>query len=459
MIGKMGPKSAFDGLMAGLRPQAAARLLPFELINQFKMAAKDFARRLVPGVARASWIRPCLILATAGLWCIPLHGATDTNTCQFETPPLEPGSIKWQIDQRNAKELQEHYRKRVSIPDAFGTNIPRSASADLINGPKMVAARTSPPPASSGNVLRMLFFAAVFVFTGVLIVRRFAPRLLVDINQRFDPWALAPAADRDLSAKVRAEEEAFGEFLKVFRVGPTVSLPIGLPEQDNPLNEFYARMSKHLGTLRKLLQDIGHEPGTPARQSMLKYLYFEMGVLKGEASFPEVLPVWQVASALEGLLKQLTGKIKNVTPSTLRTVAGGLDLLGDLCVPGLQPDFLTESPFRLLVVDDDIISRQALSHSLRKAFSQPDLAVDGETALAQASQQAYDVIFLDVQMPGMDGFELCTKIRDTALNRATPVVFVTHQGDFDARCKVGSRGAPGNLSRNPTRPGTWRMRW
>ena len=82
-----------------------------------------------------------------------------------------------------------------------------------------------------------------------------------------------------------------------------------------------------------------------------------------------------------------------------------------------------------------MISRQALAHSLRKAFSQPDLAVDGETALAQASQQAYDVIFLDVQMPGMDGFELCTKIRDTVLNRATPVVFVTHQSDFDARCK------------------------
>ena len=54
-----------------------------------------------------------------------------------------------------------------------------------------------------------------------------------------------------------------------------------------------------------------------------------MGVLKDEAGLPEVLPVWQAASALEGLLKQLTEKIRNVTPSTLRTVAGGLDLLDD----------------------------------------------------------------------------------------------------------------------------------
>jgi CheY-like chemotaxis protein len=150
--------------------------------------------------------------------------------------------------------------------------------------------------------------------------------------------------------------------------------------------------------------------------------------------------VWQAASALEGLLKQLTEKMRNVTPSTLRTVAGGLDLLDDLCVPGLQPDLLTDRPLKFLVVDDDMISRQALSHSLEKAFSQPDLAVDGETALAQATQQAYDVIFLDVVMPGMDGFEVCSKIRDTVPNRATPVVFVTGHRDFDARVRMSHNG-------------------
>ena len=186
---------------------------------------------------------------------------------------------------------------------------------------------------------------------------------------------------------------------------------------------------------RKLLHDIGRESGDLARQKLLTNLHFEMGVLKGEAGFPEALPVWQAASALEGLLEQLTEKIRNVTPSTLRTVAGGLDLLDDLCVPGLPPDLLTDRPLRFLVVDDDLISRHALSLSLKKAFSQPDLAVDGETALAQTASQAYDVIFLDVQMPGMDGFELCSKIRDTGPNRATPVVFVTIQSDFDARCK------------------------
>ena len=160
-----------------------------------------------------------------------------------------------------------------------------------------------------------------------------------------------------------------------------------------------------------------------------------MGSLKGEAGFPETLPVWQVASALEGLLKQLAEKSKNVTHSTLRAINGGVDLLNELCAPGLKPDILTERPFKFLVVDDDLISRQAISLALKKTFGQPDLAVDGEAALTQAGQQAYDVIFLDVQLPGLDGFEVCTKIHDTAFNRTTPVVFVTGQSDFDARAK------------------------
>jgi CheY-like chemotaxis protein len=376
-------------------------------------------------------IKSFLILVMAGLWCVQLHGATNV----FEMPPPKEGSIQWEKIQRLTKERQELYRKRVPVPGAMAEVVPRAGGANFASRPKTITAPTPPPPASSGIVLQVLFFAAAFVLTGVLMVRRFAPQVLVDINRQFNPWALSPAAGREPSARVRAEEEAFGEFLKMFRVGPSASPRTGLPEKADPLKEFYARAKERLVAQRKLLQDIGRESSDPARQKMLTNLYFEMGVLKNEAGFPATLPVWQVASALEGLLKQLAGKMSGVTTSTLRAVDGGLDLLDDLCVPGLRPDLLTDRPLKFLVVDDDRISRQALSYSLEKAFSRPDLAVNGETALVQATQQAYDVIFLDVQMPGMDGFELCTKIRDTVPNRTTPVIFVTCQSDFDARCK------------------------
>ncbi len=375
------------------------------------------------------------IFFAAGLWCLPLRGAPPTDGIEFQNSIPRPGSIQWDVDHRLYKERQELYRKRLAVPNAIRTNVPVAAGAYLAFNRKTVVAPTPPPTGSFGMFLRLLLYVAVFLLTGGLILRRFAPHVLVDLNQRYNPWALAPVAGTDLSAKVRAEEEAFVEFVKAFRVGPSASPRIDLPGKAKPINGFYVRAKECLVTQRKLLLDIGRESSDPVRQQMLTNLYFEMGVLKDEAGAPEALPVWQAASALEGLLKQFTEKIRNVTPSTLRTVAGGLDLLDDLCVPGLPPDLLKDRPLRFLVVDDDMISRQALAHSLEKAFSRPDLAVDGEAALAEATQQAYDVIFLDVQMPGMDGFEVCTKIHNTVPNRTTPVVFVTRQSDFDARCK------------------------
>ena len=73
---------------------------------------------------------------------------------------------------------------------------------------------------------------------------------------------------------------------------------------------------------------------------------------------------------------------------------------------------------------------------------------NGEAALALAMGKPFDVIFLDVVMPGMDGFEVCTKIRDTVPNRATPVVFVTGQSDFGARAQM-SRNSGDDLIGKP----------
>lgn len=389
----------------------------------------------MPGGARAARMKSLLILLTAGLCCLPLRGAAPTNNIEFAKSLPEPGSVQWEINHRLNQERQELYRKRLAIPDAVRSNVPRAATADLINGQRSAPAPKTSGATIAGRLLNLLFFTAILVLAGVLIARKFAPQILVDLNQRFNPWAVAPAGERQHPPHVRAEEKHFGEFLTTFRIGPSSPPPAGLAGQDDPHGEFYARAGKRLVTQRRLLEDIARESNDPARKKLLVNLYFELGGLKDEAVFPAALPVWQMASALEGLLKQLTEKIRNVTPSTLRTLVGGLDLLDRLCVPGLKPDLLTDRPLQFLVVDDDRISRQALSLSLKKAFSQPDFAVDGATALALAARQAYDVIFLDVQMPGMDGFELCAKIRNSDINRATPVVFVTVHSDFAARAR------------------------
>jgi CheY-like chemotaxis protein len=144
--------------------------------------------------------------------------------------------------------------------------------------------------------------------------------------------------------------------------------------------------------------------------------------------------------ALEGLFRKLLEDPKNSTASTLATVACAVDLLGDLCVPGLKADLAINPPIHMLVVDDDLIARRAITGVLQTAFEKPESVENGEAALALAAEKPFDVIFLDVIMPGMDGFEVCSKIRETVPNRRTPVVFVTSQDDAHARDQISRSG-------------------
>ena len=102
----MGPKSAGEESGADLRLQAAARLIPFWLIRRLKMAGHSYTPRSAPVVARRRLpgLRP--VLFAVGLWCLPVGGASNTNSLEFETRPLEQGSIQWDINRSAAQELQ-----------------------------------------------------------------------------------------------------------------------------------------------------------------------------------------------------------------------------------------------------------------------------------------------------------------------------------------------------------------
>ncbi len=181
--------------------------------------------------------------------------------------------------------------------------------------------------------------------------------------------------------------------------------------------------------------------GTSARASeanavlrqKLSDLSFQIRILKNRAGLPELVPVFQMASALDGLIKQLIDRTDALNRSTLRTIEGAITVLADLCAPELRVDIATNPPIRILVVDDDAVSRFALSASIKKVFNPPDFAENGETGLSLASRHPYDLIFMDVKMPGMDGFEVCSRIKETEQNQSTPVVFVTGLKDFDSQ--------------------------
>src|SRR5664279_703767 len=299
----MKPMAAFDGLWAGSNPRTAARMFLFGWINQFKSAAKGQDRRTIFHSARAAWLKSCLMLFMVAIWCLTLRGATHTNAYEFEESIPKPGSIQWDKNHRSYKERQELYRKRVAIPEVVGTNVPIAAGAYLAFNRAKLDAPTPVPPGASGMFLKLLIYIALFALTGILILRRLAPHVLVDLNQRYNPWAATPVAEWDFTAKVRTDDEAFAKYVAAFRVGPSAPPRTKSPKKHDPFIEFCARAKKILVKQRKLLADIGHEASNPARHRLLLNLNSEMGGLKAQAGIPGVLPVWQVASALEGLLR------------------------------------------------------------------------------------------------------------------------------------------------------------
>ncbi|RBY78165.1 DNA-binding response regulator [Geodermatophilus sp. TF02-6] len=78
---------------------------------------------------------------------------------------------------------------------------------------------------------------------------------------------------------------------------------------------------------------------------------------------------------------------------------------------------------RLLVVDDEPNIRELLSASLRYAGFEVATAADGQQALAMAASFRPDLLVLDVMMPGLDGFGVVRRLRESG--RYTPVLFLT----------------------------------
>lgn len=80
----------------------------------------------------------------------------------------------------------------------------------------------------------------------------------------------------------------------------------------------------------------------------------------------------------------------------------------------------------ILVVDDEERIRRLLRMYLEKEGYVIDEAEDGETALHKALDQDYDLILLDVMLPGIDGVEVCQRLRQV---KSTPVVMLTAKGE------------------------------
>ncbi|MEL7113234.1 MAG: response regulator, partial [Pseudomonadota bacterium] len=102
---------------------------------------------------------------------------------------------------------------------------------------------------------------------------------------------------------------------------------------------------------------------------------------------------------------------------------------------------------RILVVDDIEANRRLMRAKLEARYYAVALASGGEEALQKATQEQPDIILLDVMMPGMDGFEVCRRLKSNLATRHIPVVMLTALTDIDDRLRGLEAGADDFLSK------------
>ena len=83
---------------------------------------------------------------------------------------------------------------------------------------------------------------------------------------------------------------------------------------------------------------------------------------------------------------------------------------------------MTATPAKILIVDDEQSILQFVSYNLRKEGYEVTVANDGDEALALAEAQPFDLVVLDIMLPGTDGYEVCRKLR---ANGDVPVLFLS----------------------------------
>jgi CheY-like chemotaxis protein len=193
--------------------------------------------------------------------------------------------------------------------------------------------------------------------------------------------------------------------------------------------------------LRKHFQALARAPrNEPQQKEELEAFYRKVHFLAATSGATEYARLTQTAAVFEALLYVLIGDPRGLSPSVLRTLANLVDFVELLLRNAGESRPGAPLSTQVLLVDDDPVSNQLAVSALRQAQLNPRSTQDPLVAWQWVHQEQFDLVLLDIEMPGLDGFQLCERLRRVPGYGKTPVIFVTIHSDFESRAKSSLSG-------------------
>lgn len=280
----------------------------------------------------------------------------------------------------------------------------------------------------------------------------------------FDDYLSKPFTQSELAVVLRRHIAAEPDLTaSMARAAPTAILDeatlerlrqIGAAQGKDLLSKlvglFEAQTPRQLAEIRRGLEAGDHEAVALTAHS-----------LKSSAGNLGAVQMAQTAGSLEHAaraedgehLPNLAGDLERASDSALKALR---ELIGDAAPPEAPASATTRGAAapqrhsanlterrRILIVDDDPGFRLAAAEVLDAEGFAAATAENGEQALEMIEQTPPDLVLLDAVMPGLDGFEVCHRLRTTSLGRDLPVIMVTGLDDSESMQRAFEAGATG----------------
>ncbi|MEQ1859740.1 MAG: response regulator [Chthoniobacteraceae bacterium] len=175
-------------------------------------------------------------------------------------------------------------------------------------------------------------------------------------------------------------------------------------------------------------------------------------------------PAQRLATACATLVKDARTRCGRIEPEVVTTLRHGCETIASLLDPrSFKRTFVGASP-RTLIVDDDPDVLETLDCSLKSASFQSSRCMSAEEALDLLQRERFDVVLLDIALPGLSGFDVCAKIRSVPANKSTAVIFMTGADSVENRAQSSVTGGddfiakPLNMAELMVKTSAWACR-